>query len=169
METVIDHIPAEDLGGIIDRCLDAGALEAFLSPIQMKKSRPGHQLTVLAKPQDEALLCRSIHRWTGTLGIRVESLRRSLLKRESQSIEAFGEKIQIKLAWYGTELISARPEHDDVARLAATRDWSPEYTRLQLASVIDSRIAENGFIPQTEALGPDLSAKNRRNSGIRHE
>ena len=155
METVIDHISGEDLGGIVDRCLKAGALEAYLSPIQMKKSRPGHQLTVLGKPEDETNLCQAIHRWTGTLGIRTDTLRRSLLKRESRTLEAFDETIRLKLAWSGEELISARPEHDDVSRLASSRDWSVDHTRQQLATCIDAYLADVGL----KAPGPEARQK----------
>lgn len=144
METVVDHISGEDLGGIVDRCLEAGALEAFLTPIQMKKSRPGHQLTLLARPEDEAALCGAVHRWTGTLGIRIDLLRRSVLKRESVTISACGETVRFKLAWHGEELISSRPEHADVARLAQSHDWSTDHTRQQLAAAIDAYLAETG-------------------------
>ena len=153
METVIDHISGEDLGGIVDRCLEAGALEAFLTPIQMKKSRPGHQLTVLARPGDEATLCAALHRWTGTLGIRIDSLRRSVLKRESVSIEACGETVRFKLAWYGHDLISSRPEQQDVSRLAESRNWSVDHTRQQLASAIDAYLAKSGKSRKSTIFG----------------
>lgn len=159
METVIDHITGEDLGGIVDRCLEAGALEAFLSPIQMKKSRPGHQLTVLGKPEDETNLCRTIHRWTGSLGIRIDILRRSLLKRESRKLEAFDESIGLKLAWCGEELISARPEHDDVSRLASTHDWSVDHTRQQLATCIEAYLVDEGLKTPFQRTSPEKSPK----------
>ncbi|MGE4619586.1 MAG: nickel pincer cofactor biosynthesis protein LarC [Planctomycetota bacterium] len=120
LETHFDHISGEEAGGVVDRLLEAGALDAVLIPVWMKKSRPGQWLSVIAKPEDQDRLTREIHILTGTLGVRHRLQQRSALKREEATIEVAGESLRLKKAWLGDQLISIRPEQDDL-RVAASK------------------------------------------------
>lgn len=145
LETLVDHLSGEELGGLVDRCLTEGALDAFLVPVQMKKSRPGQQLTVLVKNESVQPLCEAIHRWTGSLGIRISTRQRSTLRREFKTLEFSGVSLQIKLAWLGNELISARPEQDDVEKLSQTSGLSRSEIKRQLAGHIEALLGKTGL------------------------
>lgn len=117
LETNLDDVPGEVVGHTLERLLDAGALDAYLVPIQVKKSRPGVILTVLADRQNVQTLEQVIFRETGTLGIRRHSTQRSKLFRRLETVATpFGE-IRMKIAT-GDELVTASPEYEDCRRAA---------------------------------------------------
>ena len=66
---------------------------------------------------------------------------------------------RLKLAWCGEELISARPEHDDVSRLARTHDWSVDHTRQQLATCIEAYLVDEGLKTPFQRTSPEKSPK----------
>lgn len=68
----IDDQSAETLALALTRALDAGALDAWFTPIQMKKNRPAVLFTVLARKEDEARFAELILRETSTLGVRID-------------------------------------------------------------------------------------------------
>lgn len=118
METNLDDVPGEVIGYCIEALFAAGALDVFSIPIQMKKSRPGVLLSVLAPealmPSLEAILFRE----TGTLGIRRYPVRRSKLQRESCTLQTPWGPVQGKHGWRegGPDVVT--PEYEDCARLA---------------------------------------------------
>ncbi len=122
LETHLDHLSGEELGGLIDALMDAGALDAILIAASMKKSRPGHLLTVIAAPRDRQKLIHQIHRLTGTLGVRERLQQRSVLRREAGEIEVLGTTVRIKKAWLGDRLVSIRAEQDDLRETARLRE-----------------------------------------------
>ncbi|MEE2890211.1 MAG: nickel pincer cofactor biosynthesis protein LarC [Planctomycetota bacterium] len=124
LETHFDHLSGEEAGGIIDSLMESGALDAVLVPAWMKKSRPAQLLTVIARPEDRERLIREIHLLTGTLGVREQIQERSVLQRQEQQIEVSGERIRIKKAWLGDQLVSIRPEQDDLRAAAQKLDIS---------------------------------------------
>ncbi len=76
LETNLDDVTGEQLGYAITASLSAGAFDAWVSPVTMKKGRPGNVLHVLADPVHGDLLRREIHRATGTLGVRATRVER---------------------------------------------------------------------------------------------
>ena len=129
LETHLDHLSGEEAGGVVDQLMDAGALDALLVPVWMKKSRPGQWLTVIARPEDRERLIEEIHILTGTLGVRERLQQRSTLRRESTQVEISGVSIRIKKAWLGDRLISQRPEQDDLRSAAQVLQISPAEVR----------------------------------------
>ncbi|MEE2642809.1 MAG: nickel pincer cofactor biosynthesis protein LarC [Planctomycetota bacterium] len=92
LETNLDDVSPELIGFCQDRLREAGALDVFTTSIQMKKSRPGIQLSVIAEPSAAARLKEIIFCETGTLGIRHQLLDRTLLGREPGSVQTdFGK------------------------------------------------------------------------------
>jgi uncharacterized protein (TIGR00299 family) protein len=117
LTTTVDDASGETLGYTLERLLDAGALDVWITPAVMKKSRPGHVLHVLSRPTDAAALQQVALRETGSLGIRAATVRRLALPREQASVEVDGHLIGIKRGPYG-----AKPEHEDVAAAARALD-----------------------------------------------
>jgi uncharacterized protein (DUF111 family) len=100
------------------RLLEAGALDAWLTPILMKKGRTGHTLHVLARPGDEASLTQLVLAHTSTLGVRRTSVTRSVLDRGWVPVEVLGGSIQVKVASRGGRILHATAEYEDAAEVA---------------------------------------------------
>ncbi len=119
IECEIDDMSPQLFGPTLDRLLAAGALDAFLTPIQMKKNRPGTLLTVLAQPADRPALSEVIFRETTTIGLRYQSMERETLDRKTVDVAIAGGTVRIKIAFRHGEVVNAAPEFDDCARIAA--------------------------------------------------
>lgn len=116
IETNLDDVTGEELGYAIAVLLDAGALDAWVSPIVMKKDRPAWVLSVLCQPADLQRLVAEVHRHTGTLGARTRLQERSVLTREMGEMTLDGEVIRIKISPHRT-----KPEADDLEHVAERR------------------------------------------------
>jgi pyridinium-3,5-bisthiocarboxylic acid mononucleotide nickel chelatase len=117
LETNIDDMSPEVHGYVIERLLEAGALDAYLTPVQMKKGRPGVIISVLCRPDDAPRLRGLIFAETTTLGIRTYEVTRECLAREIKTIQTPYGAIRIKVAhWAQGE--KAAPEYEDCRRAA---------------------------------------------------
>ena len=87
LEANLDDLSPQVFGYVMERALAEGALDVFAAPVQMKKSRPGLVLTVLAKPEDAARLARLLFSETTTLGVRRREERRQALAREQVTVQ----------------------------------------------------------------------------------
>ena len=122
LETNIDDMTPEIYGYLIDRLFEAGARDAFLTPVIMKKGRPGIQLTVLADPNKETELTELIFSETTTLGIRRLPIQRHILERRTDTVQTpYGPMgygpIRVKIADIGGKQ-RITPEYDDCVRIA---------------------------------------------------
>jgi len=118
LETNLDDMTGEEVGYCTERLLGQGALDVFTLPVQMKKNRPGVQLTVLCRPADLRALEEVLWRQTSTLGIRRSLWQRTKLAREVETVETPWGPVQVKIARLGGEVIRRKPEYDDCRRLA---------------------------------------------------
>ena len=118
LETNLDDVTGEVIGNAKSQLFDAGALDVFTTPIQMKKDRPGIQLSVICKPADAADIEAIVFRETGTLGIRRHQIERSIRAREGCTVTTPWGPVRGKRAWRLGELESFAPEFDDCARVA---------------------------------------------------
>lgn len=117
LETNLDDLPGEITGYLMDRLLAAGALDVFFTPIQMKKNRPGVLVRVLCAPQDEATCTDILFRETTTLGIRRLPFTRTVLPRETRTVDTPYGPVRVKVSrWQDTE--RTEPEYDDCRKLA---------------------------------------------------
>lgn len=98
LEANIDDLNPQVFGHIMNLVLDAGALDIFYTPIQMKKNRPAILMTVLCKPEDRIKISELIFKETTTLGIRYRNEQRIILKREFVTVETKYGAIRIKVA-----------------------------------------------------------------------
>lgn len=121
LETNIDDMSPEVHGYVMERLLAAGALDAYLTPVIMKKGRPGVVLTALCRPADAMRLRELLFAETSTLGIRTVEVQRHCLPRESKTAQTPYGEIRIKVArWADGE--KAAPEYEDCRRAAETHN-----------------------------------------------
>ena len=124
LETNLDRATPETLGGLMDNLFSAGALDAYFTPVLMKKNRPGHLLTVLCDNDQKDKLGRIIFERGMTLGMRVRTVSRMKLKRKTVQVDTSGGRVSVKVADLdGRSLIF--PEYDDMA--AAMRKSGKSY------------------------------------------
>lgn len=117
VETNIDDAQPEVLGYTMERLFEEGALDAFYSPIYMKKNRPSSMLTVICKKEVEEKLVDLIFRETSTLGIRRRTSQRYALERNSQVVNTPYGEVKVKIANIGdTKKFS--PEYEDCKIIA---------------------------------------------------
>ena len=116
----IDDCSGEIIGATIRALLAAGCLDAWASPIVMKKSRPAWTLVALCAPGDAAAAQRIIFTETTTFGIRSRPCRRSKLVRELATVETACGPIRIKVGLLDGQVVTASPEFDDCADAAQT-------------------------------------------------
>jgi uncharacterized protein (TIGR00299 family) protein len=114
LETNLDDVTGETLGHTITRAMESGALDAWVTPAVMKKSRPAHVLHVLTTRRDERRLRDLVLSETGSLGIRRVAATRTALPRDFETVHVDGHPVRIKHGPHG-----AKPEHDDLVSAAA--------------------------------------------------
>jgi uncharacterized protein (TIGR00299 family) protein len=112
LETNIDDLSPEILGAVQDRLFQAGALDVFFTPIQMKKSRPATMLSVLCQRSAIEQIQEIIFAETSTFGIRYQEMDRKILDRELVEVETSAGQIQIKIGRSGTRILQVAPEFE---------------------------------------------------------
>jgi uncharacterized protein (DUF111 family) len=118
IETNIDDMNPELYATVTERLFDAGALDVWITPIQMKKGRPGVLLSVLAVAAREQVLADLLLRETTTLGVRVHAVHRHEAQRTFTTVETAYGAVQVKLKQVEGRIIGAKPEYEDCQRLA---------------------------------------------------
>ncbi len=118
LETNLDDMTGEEIGYCTEKLLEADALDVFSTPVQMKKNRPGVQLTVLCRPEDLRTLEGLLWRETSTLGVRRALWQRTKLVREFETVQTPWGPVRVKIARLGGQVIRGKPEFEDCRRLA---------------------------------------------------
>jgi uncharacterized protein (TIGR00299 family) protein len=121
LETNIDDLNPEIYDYVMARLFDAGGLDVFLSPIQMKKNRPGTLLRALCRPGDADGLISILFAETSTLGVRQQLVTRQCLARTIHTVRTIYGPVRVKVARWGETQMKAAPEYDDCRRLAEMR------------------------------------------------
>ena len=122
LETNIDDLDPRIWPNVLTALLDAGAADAWLVPIIMKKGRPAHTLTVLAPSQGVDALRTLMFDHTSAFGVRQTAVQKYPLQRGWVDVMTGGTPIPVKIAHRGGVVTRATPEFDDVAALAETLD-----------------------------------------------
>ena len=118
LRTQLDDATGEQLGAALDRLLAAGARDAYLTPILMKKGRPGSLLTVLAAPADADRLTDLILTATPAIGVRRSLHTRRILPREAVTVSVRGMAVALKAVVRPDGRRTAKPEADAVRAAA---------------------------------------------------
>jgi uncharacterized protein (TIGR00299 family) protein len=119
MEANLDDLTPELVADAAQALLSAGALDAWTTPAAMKKGRAGVVLSALATPEAESRLRSVFFESTSTFGVRSHRVRRAELERRIVGVDLPDGTVRVKLGFLGGAVVSATPEHDDVAAVAA--------------------------------------------------
>ena len=114
LEANIDDSSPQVLGYALERLMEAGALDVSISPIQMKKNRPGSLLRVIAKPEDQERLAQIVFQETSTLGLRIHAAERRVEERRLLEVETAWGKVRGKVSGQGV----FSPEYEDCRAIA---------------------------------------------------
>jgi len=115
IEANIDDSSPQVLGYALERLMEAGALDASLSPLQMKKNRPGSLLRVIARPEDQERLAQIVFAETSTLGLRIQAAERRVEERRVVEVETQFGTVRVKVSGHG----GFAPEYEDCRAIAA--------------------------------------------------
>jgi uncharacterized protein (TIGR00299 family) protein len=118
IEANIDDMNPQNFAYVNEKLLQAGALDVFTVPVQMKKGRPGQLLQVLAPSDAVDALSRVIFQETTTIGVRKYPVDRTTLDREFVEVETEYGRVRVKVSKLGGEIVNFAPEFDDCVRLA---------------------------------------------------
>ncbi|MGC2424814.1 MAG: LarC family nickel insertion protein, partial [Nitrospirota bacterium] len=124
VETNIDDMDPRVYEYVIERLLEAGALDAWLTPVIMKKSRPAVTLSALSEPGKKSAIIDIIMEETTTFGVRMSELSRRKLARGFKEITTPGGIVRVKVGQRNGKILKAVPEYED-AKAAAKRSSIP--------------------------------------------
>ena len=143
----IDDMNPQIFGVLRERLQDAGAVDVFYTPVQMKKNRPGTHVTVLAPPAHREAVCATLFRETSTIGLRYGEVTREVLAREIVPVPTGYGEIRCKVARHGAAVVNVAPEFEDCAR--AAREHRVSVKEVHAAAVQASRAAGLAARPGT--------------------
>lgn len=118
LETNVDDLDPRLWPDVLERLFAAGASDAWLSPILMKKGRPAHTLHVLCPAGAVAAVRREVFTRTSTLGIREQPVGKSVLDREAGHVTVAGQRIATKTGRLEGRAVNVSVEYEDVRRAA---------------------------------------------------
>jgi uncharacterized protein (TIGR00299 family) protein len=147
IETNVDDLDPRLWPAVLQRLLDVGADDAWLTPILMKKGRPAHTLSVLCPSKAVDDVQRIVFTETSTIGVRIQTVGKRALQRSESTIEIDGQRIRIKVASLDGAVVNTNPEYDDVVAAAKA-----------LGQPVKSLLAEAAAAAQTarkNASAPD--------------
>ena len=142
METNVDDLDPRLWPNVLAALLDAGASDAWLTPILMKKGRPAHTLSVLVSADRAEPVRAEIFRQTSTIGVRETTVGKTALERRMATVAVSGCSIRVKIAEHGGSVVNVQPEYDDVAAAAAA-------TGRPVKDVLADAVAECAALRQT--------------------
>ncbi len=131
LETNIDDMSPEYYEHLAESLFQAGALDVFLTPVHMKKNRPGVKLSVLAAPQKAGALRNLIFLESTSIGLREMRVTKRELPRRVEKIKTPWGEVRVKVCTLGGRIVNRAPEYDDC--LKAARDY-----KVPLKKVYDS-------------------------------
>ena len=118
LETNVDDLDPRVWPSVLAALLAAGAHDAWLAPVLMKKGRPAHVLSVLAPPDRVPGLREVVFRSTPTLGLREQPVARTVLERRLDEVDVLGQPVRVKRGLLAGRVVTSQPEWEDVAAAA---------------------------------------------------
>ncbi|MGE3841351.1 MAG: nickel pincer cofactor biosynthesis protein LarC [Vicinamibacterales bacterium] len=118
IEAEVDDLNPQILGVLMSRLFDLGVLDAYFTPVQMKKNRPGTLVTVVTRPEQRERVYGVLFAETTTLGVRSHDVLREALVRDVIVVECPYGAVRVKIARRDGRVVNASPEFDDCVRLA---------------------------------------------------
>ncbi len=121
VETTVDDMQPQLWEAVMERLFEAGALDVYLTPVMMKKSRPGTVLTALCTPDKVTELSRVLFEESPTIGVRWTAYQRERLAREMVTLTTAYGAITYKVSRLEGRVVTATPEFDEVRRIARAK------------------------------------------------
>jgi uncharacterized protein (DUF111 family) len=118
LDANLDDLNPQIFGYVMDRLLEEGALDVFGTSVQMKKNRPGMQLTVLCRPGDASRLTGLLFRETTTLGVRQRQEKREVVDRRWVMVTTQWGDVRMKVGSTNGSVTNYAPEYEDCRRIA---------------------------------------------------
>ena len=122
LETAIDDMNPQIYDHVMQQALGLGALDIFLTPVQMKKNRPGILLTLMCRPDDLQRFSRFLLKETTSIGLRWRFENRIKAGREIREISTSLGTVRVKTARIQDDIIHQSPEFEDCKKIALTRN-----------------------------------------------
>jgi hypothetical protein len=124
----IDDMTGEDIGFAMERFLELGALDAFTTPVYMKKNRPGVMITVICQVEAADEMARQMLRYTSSFGVRRRDCQRYTLSRRMEEVDTAGGTLRVKQG-QGYGITKSKPEYEDLAEQARRKQVSTAEVR----------------------------------------
>lgn len=121
VETTVDDMSPQLYEPLLERLLESGALDAWLTPVIMKRSRPGVVLTALCEPGRVADLSRLLFEESPTIGVRWTAYQRARLEREMVRLDTAHGPVTFKVSRLDGRAITVTPEFEEIRRIARDR------------------------------------------------
>ncbi|MBU4509996.1 nickel pincer cofactor biosynthesis protein LarC [bacterium] len=118
IETNIDDMNPEFYDYIMEKLFSQGALDVFLTPIQMKKNRPAHILSIIVYEQNLKEILEVLFSESTTLGVRIREIKRLRLAQQNFIAETKYGKIRVKVGIFKGEIKNVAPEYEDCKKMA---------------------------------------------------
>jgi len=118
IESAVDDLNPQVYGFFQEKAFAEGALDVYATPIQMKKNRPGFQITVVCAPHLAEVLTQLIFRETTTIGVRRILAHRSVLQREFREAQTEYGMVKMKICFFKGQKMNCSPEFEDCRRIA---------------------------------------------------
>ena len=136
METNIDDMNPEIYSYLVPLLFENGAKDVFVTPVIMKKNRPGNILTILCETKHSSILEDIIFTETSTLGIRKYPVERSELKRTHIKLDTDFGIVKVKAAYSGSRLLKIAPEYEQCKKIAMENNipLKDVYTKISVAA-----------------------------------
>jgi uncharacterized protein (TIGR00299 family) protein len=119
LEANLDDLSPELVADAAEALRDAGALDAWITPVLMKKGRPAFVLSALVAPDLADRVRTAFFEHTSTFGVRSTPVWRTELDRRVERVAVGEDSVRVKVGLLHGRVVSATPEHDDVARVAS--------------------------------------------------
>ena len=114
----LDDMSPQIYGYFVEQALAAGALDVTCSPVQMKKNRPGLEVSIMCETSKSDALAQLLFEQTTTIGLRIYEARRKVLEREIIQVETPHGAVRVKVAKQNGKVVNVAPEYEDCQKLA---------------------------------------------------
>jgi len=156
LETNVDDLDPRLWPGVLDALFAAGASDAWLTPILMKKGRPAHTLSVLCRPDTIADVQAAVFATTSTIGLRIVPVGKVALERVAASVQVLGGQVGVKVAVHGGRVLNVSVEYEDVAALAREQGLPVKEALRAATSAAEAAYPVTSPTPPTRSTGVRL-------------
>lgn len=153
----LDDVSPEVVGQAVGALLDDGALDAWTTPIGMKKNRPGVCLSVLCGRADRDRLARRVIELTGSFGVRFRAWDRLVLDRHAETAATPLGPVRIKVGSIDGRVVAAKPEYEDAVALAKKSGLPLREVLMAAQDAVRSLLAEERGGGGAPGSGGDVS------------